>query len=385
LLVLAVLACASVALAAGGNNAITGTILGNWMTNEMPPQWKGKIPSWLPAVDAVSYWYLKTTNAQDKAALLKFGGTPRAKWFFGRNSVRQDIISYVEQVQRGNKNVVVTAAIFALQPYENAAEREHPTHQMVQYYQWYIGEFIKGLKAAGDPHIIVIMQPDFPFVYFQYTKLHIKTHMESLHNAMKQFHNSGLKHCSVYIEAGAPDWPIPPSAPLHAKNWHASMAWALKESGVQYARGIAIGGTHSTTEESQRSYASSVVNELSKMGIHGLHYVTNAGANGHPFTNQENRGTNYIICRTSTQKWCKCAGMPPGIFTDGGMQDARLWFSIPWQGSVGGARPLEDVVHIVTTSPYFNQLQPYTEKYAPASPAKHLTTAPGLKNPGIRP
>jgi len=269
--------------------------------------------------------------------------------------------------------VVVQCALFALQPYEDNAEHEHPTKQQIDAYQKFIEDFIAGLHDAGDPPIIIILQPDMPFVYFQYTDLHIMTHMHSLHNAMLKFHNSGLTRASVYLEAGAGDWPLSNSVP----DWPRLVAWMLEQAGVRYARGIATDGTHSTSEEFQQEYSRAVLEELGKIGIHGKHFVTNAGSNGHPYTNQMAHSSGAPICSSPTQHLCKSTGMPPGIFTDGGLQDARIWFSIDWQGPVGGARPLPQVVDLIKTSPYYADYPRWSTVYNMAqAPARHLHTSP---------
>jgi hypothetical protein len=85
---------------------------------------------------------------------------------------------------------------------------------------------------------------------------------------------SALARTSVYIDAGAADWP---------KGDPAAAARILLPAGIEHARGFALNSTHYVSVGSDIAFGAQIVAELADHGVRGKHFVINTAQNGRPF------------------------------------------------------------------------------------------------------
>jgi hypothetical protein len=122
----------------------------------------------------------------------------------------------------------------------------------------------------------------------------------------------------------------------------------LREAGVQYTRGFALGATHYDSTGDELLYGRRVIRALAAQGVTGVHFIINTAQNGRPFTVQKDlkEFKDQDVCATKQSTQCVTLGIPPttdvaGNPTADGLTkrevaiakqfcDAYLWFGRPW-------------------------------------------------------
>jgi hypothetical protein len=115
-----------------------------------------------------------------------------------------------------------------------------------------------------------------------------------------------LPNASVYIDAGASDWP---------SNDAKGAADILVAAGSQHARGFATNSAHYATTGAEIHGGTRVVAELNSRGLCGKKFVINTSANGRdsPATRPvaASHPDNANVCRDRAERSCVTLGIPP--------------------------------------------------------------------------
>jgi endoglucanase len=277
---------------------------------------------------------------------------PRVRWFgdwYGDPEAAAR--EYIQNSTGGRADVLSQLAVFRLDPWEGAACQGLPTAaQQASYKQW-IDAFAAGI---GSARVALILQPDLPFEMC--VPHHSQMPMQLVSYAARVF--SALPHTSVYIDAGAADWPTVPEA--------VSM---LRAAGVRYTRGFALNGTHYDSTQHEIMFGQKIVRALTAGRIPGRHFVINTSDNGRPFTYQQYHGPNFdnaAVCRTRASQRCVTLGIPPttnvaspkwGLSAQarrvaGRLVDAYLWFGRPWLDNQADPFDLQRSLQLARTTPF---------------------------------
>jgi endoglucanase len=273
-------------------------------------------------------------TGEEKTLLGKIALRPRSTWF-GAWTANADIGAkvdkYIANMSGGDPDVLVQMAVFRMKPWEhNACTRLPTTAEQTSYRQW-IDRFA---AAVGAQHTAIILQPDGPFALCAPGGSKVPSHL--IRYASRTF--SALPHTSVYIDAGATDWPS--DDPVKA-------ASILTPAGIGVARGFALNSTHYVSTSSEVAFGTRIVAELARRGFPGKHFVVNTAQNGAPFRWSEKRTSNFDnspVCTASMTTRCVTLGIPPttdvanarwGLgATDRSRAsahvDAFMWFGRPW-------------------------------------------------------
>jgi endoglucanase len=272
----------------------------------------------------------RAASGQDRTLLGEIALQPRMRWFGSWYSQpRQTARQYIENVTRGNPNVLVQMAVFRLVPWESAACRRLPTASERSSYKSWIRAFAAGIGAA---RVALVLQPDLPFA--SCVPHHSKLPLRLVAYAAQVF--SALPHTSVYIDVGAADWPSVGKATA-----------LLRGAGVRYARGFALDATHYDSTARQILFGRAVIRRLDADHLFKRHFVVNTAENGHPFTFQHYHGGAYDnapVCSSPSARACVALGIPPtwrvadprwglsarvrGLAAR--YVDAYLWIGRPW-------------------------------------------------------
>ena len=176
---------------------------------------------------------------------------PRMRWFgswYGDQWIGSTLRKYLSQRHQGNPYVMAQMAIFRLDPWENAACSALPSAaQQASYRHW----IDSAAAAIGAARVALVLQPDLPFERACPTTRRSRMHQVAY--AARAF--SALPHTSVYIDAGAGDWPSVGEA-----------AQLLRAAGIRYARGFALNATHYDPTESEIRFGAKVVRALAAAG-----------------------------------------------------------------------------------------------------------------------
>lgn len=281
--------------------------------------------------------YTKASGT-NRALLAKIALRPKATWFgawFSSANIASEVRRYIANSQAGNPNALVQMTVFRMVPWEGDACHRLPTAaEQASYKQW----TDRFASAVGNAHVAIILQPDGPFALCAPGHSLVPSHLIAY--SARVF--SALPHTSVYIEAGEADWPAPGQGGVSAA------LRILLPAGIQYARGVALNGTHysSTTDEVARGAA--IVKALAARGIRGKHVVINTSSNGHPFVFGKYTGPdpdNAFVCRSATDnRTCVKLGISPTTDVANPCWrlsaatnqlartyvDAYMWFGRPW-------------------------------------------------------
>jgi hypothetical protein len=224
--------------------------------------------------------------------------------------------------------------LFRMVPWEQEACQRVPTRREQRSYKdWYD----RLVGALGDTHALVVLQPDGPFAACAPHGSKVPSRLIS-YSARKL---SALPHTSVYIDAGAADWPAEPDGVRQVLDF-------LVPDGIRYARGFALNGTHysATSDEVERGAA--IARALADRGITGKHFVVNTSGNGQPFEFGRYDGRDPLNARTCRTRHdphtCVALGIPPTTHVadkrwglpHGTRQlaaryaDAYVWYGRPW-------------------------------------------------------
>jgi hypothetical protein len=285
-------------------------------------------------------------------------------WFGHWNpndKIADQVHDYIQNSQDGNPNALVQMAIFRVVPWEHDACNRLPTSAEKASYKQWIDRFA---GALGDTPTAIVLQPDGPFA------LCAPHGSKAASNLVKYAARvlSGQPDTSVYIEAGAADWP------MFGKNGGVNAAVKiLVRGGIQYTRGFALNGTHYDSIPNEVARAQAIIKMLDAKGYPGRTAVINTSNNGHPFKFGQYTGpdpTNPVVCKskdTPAAKTCETLGIPPTADVAAArwglpsktanaaakFVDAYLWFGRPWLHHEG-SQPFvtKRAIQLVKTTPY---------------------------------
>ena len=259
--------------------------------------------------------------------------SPRMRWFgswYADQWIGSTLRKYLANVTGGNPSVMAQMAIFRLDPWENAACASLPNAaQQASYRRW----IDNAAAAIGSARVALVLQPDLPFA--ECVPHHSQIPMHEVAYAARVF--SALPHTSVYIDAGAGDWPSVGEAVA-----------LLRAAGIRYARGFALNATHYDPTEGEIRFGAKVARGLAAAGFPNRHFVINTSSNGRGFTFQQYAHAadydNARVCRSRTQRHCVTLGIPPTSDVSNRRWrlsgtaralaaryvDAYLWIGRPW-------------------------------------------------------
>jgi len=317
--------------------------------------YQGKMePSWVA-------WTQATGTAKTRLAYI--ASKPKDHWFGHWNpndKIGDQIRDYIANSQDGNPDALVQMAIFRVVPWEHDACTRLPTKaERASYRQW-IDRFA---AAVGNTPTAIVLQPDGPFALCAPHGSHVPSNLVAYASRVL----SAQPRTTVYIEAGADDWPAPSrgGAPTAVK--------ILIRGGIQYAHGFALNGTHYDSIPNEVNRATAIAKILAQKGYPGRKAVINTSNNGHPFRFAQYTGPdplNPVVCpsrTTSASKTCETLGVPPTTDVASARWklpaltaaraakyvDAYLWFGRPWLHHVG-SQPFRTnrAIRLVETTPY---------------------------------
>jgi endoglucanase len=304
--------------------------------------------------DLYSAWH--SASGEQKKLLAKEALQPLMYWFgsWNQDSLAGQVVQqYIHSQTNGNPAVLSQMAVFRADPWEGASCKEVPTAEEVASYKDWINNFASGI---GNSRVAMDLQPDVPFL--DCTPDHSQVPAEEISYASRVF--SALPHTTVYIDAGASDWQSV-----------SSVVSLLREAGVQYTRGFALGATHHASTGSELLYGQRVVRALAAQGITGMHFIIDTAQNGKPFTtqmypNEFKSGVPY--CATKQSVKCVTLGIPPTTHVaanpkaDGltkreaavasKLCDAYLWFGRPWLKDQAAQFELKLALQLAATTPF---------------------------------
>ncbi len=303
--------------------------------------------SWQPYVDSTG------TN---RALLAKISLRPKAKWFgrwISTATIEKKVKEYVANSTGGDPDVLVQMTVFRMKPWEHEACRRLPTAAETASFKRWTNRFAAGI---GSARVALILQPDGPFALCAPGGSRAPSRL--IGYATRAF--SALPHTSVYIDAGASDWP---------KGKPKEAVKILRRAGVTHARGFALNSTHYESTRHNIYFGAQVVRELARQGVPGKHFVVNTAENGRPFEFRDAKGPdpdNAKACATKAERGCVTLGIPPtaavassrwGLSDNNRRRarayvDAYLWFGRPWLYRQADPFDLQRALQIARTTPY---------------------------------
>ncbi len=296
----------------------------------------------------------RAATGSDRQLLGKIALRPRVRWFgawYPTAGIEQTVRAYIANATAGNPAALAQVAVFRLVPWEQAACRRLPTPAEQASYRHWIDAFAAGI---GSSRVALILQPDLPFARCVPHRSRLPLQMVAY--AARVF--DALPHTTVYIDAGAADWPTVPQA-----------AGLLRAAGIRYARGFALDATHYDATGREIRFGAAVVRALAAAHVPGRHFVINTAANGRPFTYQQYHGPNFdnaSVCATRASRRCVTLGIPPtwqvaqprwGLSRgERGLAardvDAYLWFGRPWLDNQADPFDLRRALALAATTPF---------------------------------
>jgi hypothetical protein len=297
-----------------------------WGTYEGPQEM-----SWAP---------YERASGTKKALLGYIALAPKAKWFgawIPNNLIAQRVEQYIANAQNGDPDTLVQLTIFRMVPWEHDACSRLPTKAEKTSYRQWVRTFA---GAVGDAHTAIVLQPDGPFALCAPHGSKVPSRLVAY--AAKRL--SQQPNTSVYVEAGAADWPSAGQGGVDAA------VKILVRGGVQYARGFALDSTHYDSTADEITRAAAIATELDARGIPDKKAVINTSSNGHPFVFGRYTGKdpdNANVCASATvpaARTCVTLGIPPTTHVGAarwGLShklrraarqyvDAYLWIGRPW-------------------------------------------------------
>jgi hypothetical protein len=318
--------------------------------------YQGKMePSWVAWSNA---------DGDAKKHLAYIAMKPKDHWFGHWNpndKIAQQVHDYIQNSQDGNPDALVQMAIFRVVPWEHEACSRLPTKaERASYKQW-IDRFA---GAVGNTPTAIVLQPDGPFALCAPNGSKVPSNLVAYAARVL----SAQPHTSVYIEAGAADWPM-----FGPNGGVTAAVKILVRGGIQYAHGFALNGTHYDSIPDEVDRAVAIIKALDAKGFTGRKAVINTSNNGHPFKFGQYTGpdpVNPVVCDSATtpaKVTCETLGIPPT--TDVAADrwhlpattaqqalkyvDAYFWFGRPWLHHVG-SQPFvkKRAIKLVKTTPY---------------------------------
>ncbi|MGC4109929.1 MAG: glycoside hydrolase family 6 protein [Nocardioides sp.] len=297
-----------------------------WGTYEGPQEL-----SWAPYANATGH---------RKKLLGYIALAPKAKWFgawIPDDQIAQRVDEYIANAQNGDPQTLVQLTVFRMVPWEQDACHRLPTKAERASYKRWINRFA---KAVGSAHAAIVLQPDGPFALCAPHGSKAPSHLVSY--AAKRI--SQQPHASVYVEAGAADWPSAGQGGTKAA------VKILVRGGIRYARGFALDSTHFDSTADEVARAAGIARRLAAAGYAGRKAVINTSSNGHPYVYGDYTGKdpdNPKICGSTTTPattTCATLGIPPTAKVGAARWglgkrtarlarqyvDAYLWVGRPW-------------------------------------------------------
>ncbi len=152
-------------------------------------------PSWVA-------WSNASGTAKDNLAYI--ANKAKDHWFGHWNpndKIASQVHDYIANSQDGDKDALVQMAIFRVVPWEHDACNRLPTAaERASYRQW-IDRFA---GAVGNTPTAIVLQPDGPFALCAPGGSHVPSDLVAYASRVL----SAQPNTSVYIEAGASDWPM---------------------------------------------------------------------------------------------------------------------------------------------------------------------------------
>jgi endoglucanase len=233
---------------------------------------------------------------------------PKAKWFgawISNSQISQRVTDYIKNAQAGDPDTLVQMSIFRMVPWEHDACSRLPTKAERHSYRTWINRFA---TAVGDTPTAIVLQPDGPFALCAPHGSLVPSHLVAY--AAKVL--SALSHTSVYIDAGAADWPAP-----GGQGGVDSAVKILVDGGIQYAHGFSLDNTHYSSTVNEVARAAAISQKLAALGYADRRAVINTSSNGHPFEFGKYTGKdpdNANVCQSTTAALtttCVTLGIPP--------------------------------------------------------------------------
>lgn len=244
-------------------------------------------------------------HGKQRRLLGRIALAPKAKWFgswIPDRDIARKVKEYVANATGGDDDVLVQLTLFRMVPWEREACDRLPTQRERRSYRtWYD----RLARALGDTHAFVVLQPDGPFAACAPHGSRVPSKLIA-YSARRL---SALPHTSVYIDAGAADWPAAGQGGV------ARVVDFLLADGVAHARGFALNGTHYSATPAEVRRGAAIVRALARHGVDGKHFVVNTSGNGQPFVYGRYGGKDPNNPRTCERKndphRCVALGIPP--------------------------------------------------------------------------
>jgi endoglucanase len=297
-----------------------------------------------------------SSSGERRRLLAKISLRPKAKWF-GRWISNADITTkvrqYIANSTAGNPNALVQMTVFRMVPWEHDACHRLPTRaEQASYRQW-TNRFAAGI---GRTHTAIVLQPDGPFALCAPHGSRLPSSLIAY--SARRF--SALPNTSVYIDAGASDWPA---------NNPGEAVRILMPAGIRSVRGFALNSTHYVSTGSDIDFGTRIIAELARRGVRGKHFVINTAQNGRPFTFGQARGAhpdNAKVCATKAERRCVTLGIPPTVNVASprwGLSslhrararahvDGYLWFGRPWLFMQADPFDMRRALSLARTTPW---------------------------------
>ncbi len=296
----------------------------------------------------------RQARGEDRRLLGLIALRPRVRWFgawYPTDQAAATAREYIANATGGNPNALAQMAVFRLEPWEYAACHALPSAADQSSYRQWIDAFAAGIGSRGWRSSSSPTCPSPPAC-----PGHSRVPLELVSYAAQRF--SALPHTTVYIDAGAGDWPT--------VRQDVSL---LLGAGIRYARGFALNATHYDSTEREIRFGAVLVGALARAGVRGRRFVINTSSNGRPFTYQQYHGSDYDnapVCRSRASRRCVTLGIPPT--TDVASRrwglsrrartlaarfvDAYLWIGRPWLYNQADPFDLQRSLALAATTPY---------------------------------
>ncbi len=285
----------------------------------------------------------QAATGTNKKLLAKVALRPRVRWFGGwipSSKIGGLVSDYITKTQAGDPRVLVQMATFMLWPQGEGHKTTPMTLAQRDEYKTWVNH---AAAAIGGARVALVLEPDLGLTAPPMTKGVRPTADPAVRQALVRYAAQkfgSLPHTAVYLDSSDADWlSLSKSVTL------------LKNTGVQYVRGFALGATHYSSVLGNIRYGTALVAALAKAGVPGKHFVIDTADNGQPFTygqyyakHPHGDFDNAQTCRTRAEHRCVTLGIPPtwdvansrwGLPATARAQalahvDGYLWFGRPW-------------------------------------------------------
>ncbi len=280
---------------------------------------------------------------------------PRVRWFgawYADHTARHIASEYIANSTDGRDDVLSQMAVFRVDPWEGQACIRLPSARQQSSYRRWIDAFAAGI---GSARVALVLQPDLPFAGC--APHHSRLPLELVAYAARRF--TSLPRTTVYLDAGAADWPSVRKA-----------VWLLRGGGIRYIRGFALNSTHYDSTEREIRFGSQVAAALARGGLPGKHFVVNTSDNGRPFTYQQYHPhsgfDNARPCRNRYDNRCVTLGIPPTSDVANPkwhlshtarriaarLVDGYLWIGRPWLDRQAAPFDLQRSLAVARSTPF---------------------------------